>query len=1236
MSFLSKFAHQERSLTGPCGGARQESGSLPAPGSPQPAGSAKPGALNQEEARVFDQLLIDCVKLGPVTKRRSFEDLGGVPEGWTLGWAQLPQSQGQAFSLGFFPGKDLFCQIALSDRHGRVFPGKDPDMDTHGMEPVFMFSKEGSLTLADDERLRRHDRPEHVAADLRGLGRSLMGQHQGRIRVIHGGVVGRDETGQMTWLASWLKHNNRYTLEQTRALLPEYLRVDLPYRDAISIAFFATHFLPSLQDLQIGFGAGNIFRRLNREAPMGAIRRSVRDSAEARATNMRVSGLEDYFADLMSQAGALGTTPGLEAVHGAEPLHLYTSSYSGCYFFTWGDSLEFGPALTSLNIEGSLNRFAAISALLEHNARMGANPTEDTVSRVQAAQIDMALLENPALLALKPDEGENLDLHDRGGRSLSRIMAASADTARMLAQEAPGPAAADPAAAQSSEWVYRQTLAQVLRRLRLPFRFDVEYRSNLAQGKVALGYTASGSSMMPASRYDQVRHEWTDMTQTERAAMSTRYNLRMGLIMAALAFGASPQIDQVSLHMDSMGLEEAVAEQDSAISQLMSQALRAFEHMRSPDVGLGRSKADPKDGDIHGDPTKATPSVPEARGESDLPGTGMEASSGLDAIADPGIPASLDGVAEGRQESQGTNQETRPRPEPGHTHEQGEEASGEQGSEPAAGQGKEGADNQSQGIESQGDAGQGESVDQQFKDLMAGVDFDQVAFSLPEGEQSAGSQAFSVFSTGAVGKDGDRGMTEDRDDTDEALAPLEGLDGDDGDQDGRQQHDPLSFLHKSPTVRTLMTVRIDRRSFMELVEEMGLTDPIAFYQRLGATIRVGQSGGLEAVKAEFDLRDADFSPAGSQEEPELSDTAFTPEVARLLGTQQARGLSIQREDLLQNAVDSFHQLAADQSMPSVSKAQQAMDIVEGIGDPELRELAPQVSSALIDGQDTPNLSFSLAKNLDEQRIKARDLLFSGQVSAAITGLRSALQSLDQMYAKAPGVPRYFNSYAERVVYNRLFATDDESTLLIPDNLFYAHMELADVLAQFQGVEAALPELNALVSYAPAYPQSHMKLAVQLARKEDWDSARAACLNALRVALDRDDAAYAYYRLAYAEWMRDEFALAVAAYRMSEHIAPGQIASLAPELQELMARAKSQCLPVPMDVEEASELLASRDLPVWPNTEVADIVSDAARVCVDHAMFVPARTLAVASVRMNDSSSDGIDMAQAQFIRSLNA
>ena len=238
----------------------------------------------------------------------------------------------------------------------------------------------------------------------------------------------------MMWLASWLKSGNRYTLEQMRANLPESMRRDLEYRDAIAIAFFAAYMLPQMQGLLLGFGSGNIFRRLNREAPMGAIRRSLRDTMEARAHGLRASGLEDHFADLMREAGVLDATTGLEAVHGAEPLHLYTSTYSGCYFFAWDATMTFGPVLKSLRIEGNLNRFAAVSAWLERNARLGLQPTEDTVTRAQAAQIDMALLHDPALIALHNADGDDIDidpLHDDGIAAVVQLV----EEARSLAVE---------------------------------------------------------------------------------------------------------------------------------------------------------------------------------------------------------------------------------------------------------------------------------------------------------------------------------------------------------------------------------------------------------------------------------------------------------------------------------------------------------------------------------------------------------------------------------------------------------------------------------------------------------------------------------------------------------------------------------------------------------------------------------------------------------------------------------
>ena len=523
---------------------------------------------SERKGGIIDELTRHAVALSPVIKRRTFPELENVPEGLVLGWAQLPSTRGRGFSLGIFPDRDHFAQVAFADTHGRVFVGTDPNMDVQDMQARFMFGKEKEVTLPDGERLGESDEPRSRSGFSRaghGLGSAL---HHGRglgrglghgadgVKAITGGVVGRDDTGRMTWLASWLKAGNRYTLEQMRANLPPVMRHDLEYRDAITIAFFATYMLPQINGLLIGFGSGNIFRRLNREAPIGAIRRSVRDTLAARAHGMRASGLEDHFADLMREAGALDTTPGLEAVHGAEPLHLYTSTYSSGYFFTWDKSLAFGQALKSLKIEGNLNRFAAVSAWLERNASLGRNPTEDTVTRAEAAQIDMKLIENPAIMALDPYDGEQerravLSLVDIAARTAGQIRSEFPDPRDVLTQQnVPDSGVTNAAGAESTEsvegavertnksdtntqaarpsysparsdeWVYRQTLSSLLRRLRLPYRFDVEFRSRLDSGEVAIGFTTAGTSMMPDSRYDTTRRTWRALSSAERASMS--------------------------------------------------------------------------------------------------------------------------------------------------------------------------------------------------------------------------------------------------------------------------------------------------------------------------------------------------------------------------------------------------------------------------------------------------------------------------------------------------------------------------------------------------------------------------------------------------------------------------------------------------------------------------------------------------------------------------------------------
>ncbi len=1004
------------------------------------------------DATARDESAIRTVRPTPLTRRRKLEGMALVPEPFTPGWVQIAGTR--TFALGFFLPDGRFTQVALADDRGRVTMTDDPKAPLDRLEPSFVLESEGHWHWDD--------------------GKCLGKPHRHGLEVRHGAAYGMVD-GERRWLGSWVEHAGTYSVDRMRTPTPDSLRNHVGYRDAVAVAFFGMYLIPSMHGLPLGYGVRSLERRLDAQAPMSAIAANASDVAGLQADGFEVSGLESYAVRLMDEAGALGGIVGLQAEHGAEPMRTIVMPNTGNRYFAWERSLPFDAALSSMVIEGNINRIGQVATWLATNDSYGLEPRESNATESMVAGIDAALLSNPAIGAfagtLPP-----FDLDD--WQAVNTMVELAEDAARRLAQGSAG------------EWSVRQALSLLVRTMRLPYRFDVDLRVNLAAGRAALAFTTASPALMPRSEVSGEDRRWHALDDAARTLRSTRYNLRVGIMMAALAFGTDHRIDEVTIRLDSMGLEEAIDQQDQAIHNAMDETLGMLERMQPPLEFKASDKADPTEDEL----PDALRTAPERDG-------------------DPG------------------------------------------------------------------------NLDEEFDRLVNGLELD-----LPH-DMAAGE-------------------------------PHPQEEGD----------DPLAPLRATPTLTAMATVTFTRKEFLNRLREDGLEHPERTYRLFGACMDFDPDGGLKAIEPPRSIHDEDFAPFGAQQEPEARLEPLAAPLASLLGADDTFGLAIQREGLLANAVRTFHELAADTTLPSVDKAQQAMRLIERIGDPELAAAASQVTTALIDGNDTPELRFTLASDIDDARAKARDLLFGGQVDQAIEGIESVLRDMDERYRSGNGVPRYFNSYADRVVYNRLFALPDETTVLVPDNLVYAHLELADVLSQVKGVDAAIDHLNILVSYAPSYPLVHLKLAAQLARKEDWDSVRAVSLNALRVSLDRADAAWAYHRLGQAAWMRDEFDVSVGCYLMAQALAPQMIPTLREESEEVRIRARSQDIAVPGDLAQAMRTLMAHDIPVWPDTELMPIVDRAAHATVDEGMFVTARTLAVASARMR---SDGIDAVQMQFLRSLN-
>ena len=228
---------------------------------------------------------------------------------------------------------------------------------------------------------------------------------------------------------------------------------------------------------------------------MGAIRRSIRDTMEARAHGMRASGLEDHFADLMQEAGASTMRPAWRRCTGP----------NRCTCIR-----PVTPAgISRVGLRTGVPRRAALAENRGQSQPFRRSERVDRTIRPQrrrdrghgharaGAQIDLALLDDPALMAL-PWEGNpaisGIDFpHDDGVAAIRHVWRYAGETADRMLQDNPNPAGgrlgSDPGA---SEWVYRQAVSRLLRQLRLPYRFDMEFRSNLEQGTTAVAFTTAG------------------------------------------------------------------------------------------------------------------------------------------------------------------------------------------------------------------------------------------------------------------------------------------------------------------------------------------------------------------------------------------------------------------------------------------------------------------------------------------------------------------------------------------------------------------------------------------------------------------------------------------------------------------------------------------------------------------------------------------------------------------------
>lgn len=1078
-----------------------------------------------------------------------------------------------------------------------------------------------------------------------------------RTGLLRGSMIMFDSTKVIIPVGSWVRDNptGRYSLGDIGLWAPEGVLRGVGYRDAITSAFLYACFVPSVIGEPVGFGAQTILYRLRRFAPMAAIGRSLNATQEGLARGLQVSGFDWFFAHLVRESRA-ATDPNLQADRVLEPLQLQIVSDSGegsgdFAVSTPGNGLEPTAAAHALRLESALNRFAHVAKVDSWRAFLGSGASQE--SRATASvlgSIDRGLIENPALIAFRTpgddmEDGKGLDEARMTGfgdpgkwralvdETVSGTPAHSDDWWRAVlrfrgiareewdrqyaraAQDVreEGMRSVQFAPSGQSEWVYRHTMARLLAQLRLPYRLSASFHSCVRNGKVALLLLGADGYMMPESVMDGATGKYRPLSRKQRNAMSVDYNLRIAIMAAALAFYANDSIREVLVWVDGLDF--------SSLSNLQ--------------------RVDAQQGVL---PGFVLP--PDTSGE----GVEADAFQSRQEEAESEVLASRNAFG-GNPAPSGA----------------GQSGGGEEGrNEEGHGNGTDGSEEMNyliedlqrmlsgQGARSFRTQGKGAPKDHDVHGQPGAADGSAVPSSGDSADGSASSGG--VRGTGSDGPDGQVRQSSDSDsvagaeaDADETAslghdgAAADGREGgsDSDDRSAATAGDGADERNRSASMRRpKATIRFTRALFLRLLGQKGLKDPRGLVSHFRTTMDLAPDGSMRTITPDEDTGSMEFRPSGAGQVPERLRRVFTPVVARILGTGDTHGLAIEREYLVEESSTELQTLGDEVSngmLDSVTAARQATDIVERTNDPELIAQLPEVTSALIDRRSVPELRFTYEQRITAGLRKVQSAALAGRLAQgdteSVKALLGLLDGIDHEFSSSGRVPRYFNSYADRVIYNRLFAVPGERMVLIPDALFFCGQAVSDLVGESLGADAKNDLLNRLVRYAPTYARASAWQSAALAQSNDWEGASAAALNALRVSQDGDDAAYAYYLLAYAQWMMDRPTVAAACYRMSGYIHPNLIASLQGEFESLRQRCLLQGIEVPDSEGSAVAVLQASGVPVWPDEKVAAILHEAAMTCVDDGLFIPAQTIARAEAKMQRASSE-LSMSQELFVQSL--
>lgn len=420
----------------------------------------------------------------------------------------------------------------------------------------------------------------------------------------------------------------------------------------------------------------------------------------------------------------------------------------------------------------------------------------------------------------------------------------------------------------------------------------------------------------------------------------------------------------------------------------------------------------------------------------------------------------------------------------------------------------------------------------------------------------------------------------------------------------------VSAYQETPVRRAcLLAVDFDRWRF-ERLDLSDLGDLAEVYRRFAATMRL-EEGVLRPVADTFSLDEPRFCPPERYAPVSLSPRQLSASHAVALGTSHVSGLAIDE------ATKRAYVAGKLMSKVGSSTEESVHAILAEAGDdpdPSVRSAAERCVAKLIDGSiegDAASImsEFVTGDSLSEAVRQAHSAIGSRDLSGARRILSEALSPIDRagLFADSATVEyRYFGSYVDRTLYNRLFALEGHTSLLVPEPYYEAHLLLSAACLMEGDVERALTHARRLVEFAPLDARARLHLSHCLEVAGDSERAVESISELLLIAHDAEGLGLGYYRMAFFQWQKGNVLAAQACYLRAMRYFPAIIPVIAMELATLSFQSQGQ-LREEMDDEEIDELLASHGIPQAPTERMSATFTECARAALDAEVFPVARS-----------------------------